>query len=425
MNTINNTPATDQLALYGGIPSVSVCQPHEIWPPQATQNELLELCEQRQADISIKGRTGIIKELEEQFLRFLDPKIRYGLTFNSGTSALLAAYFALGIKEEDEVIGSVLTFHAALSPALMLKANIRLVDIERGSRCLDPEKLESAITDKTKVITVVHQWGHPADMDRILKIAKKHNLKIIEDCSHAHGSKYRGKACGTFGDVAVFSFQAAKMVFAGEGGILVTNNQDVYERATLLGHYRDRSKEEITTPHLQQYWVTGFGLKLRMSPLNAVIAKHALINFDKFKVGRHRCLNFFNERLADIHFIERHHIEPEIDMGAWYGFKPLFLPDKLPKVTFHKVIEALRAEGVEVSQASAPLLCTQPLYNLYPDDMFPDRVAKIVQSANEFPVASHIYDNCFSLPTFYDWDRDRPIIEQYIAAFRKVGDAFK
>jgi dTDP-4-amino-4,6-dideoxygalactose transaminase len=421
---MKNDFAMRQLALNGGEPAVSFEQPHEIWPPPATREELEELCKQRQTDISIKGRTGVIKELEEQYLQFLDSDVRYGLTFNSGTSALLAAYFALGIEEGDEVIGSVLTFHAALSPALMLKANIRLVDVERNSRCLDPEKLESAITARTKVITVVHQWGHPADMDRILKIAKKHKLKVIEDCSHAHGSRFRGKLCGTFGDVAVFSFQAAKMIFAGEGGILVTNNQDIHERATLLGHYRDRSKEEILNPQLQQYWVTGFGLKLRMSPLNAVVAKHALRNFSKFKAGRHRCLNFFNQALSSIDYIEPHHVEPEVDMGAWYGFKPLYLPEKLPGTTFKKVTEALRAEGVEVSQASAPLLCTQPLYSLYPDDMYPNRTKKIVQSVDEFPVANCIYNNCFSLPTFYDWDRDRPIIEQYIAAFHKVGAAF-
>ena len=261
-------------------------------------------------------------------------------------------------------------------------------------------------------------------MDRIVEIAKKHNLKLLEDCSHAHGSKYKGKLCGTFGDAAVFSLQAAKMIYAGEGGILVTNNQDIHERATLLGHYRDRSKEEIQTLDLQRYWVTGFGLKLRMSPLNAVVAKHAILNYERWKNGRHRCLSYFNKRLAEIDYVEQHYVGPEVDMGAWYGFKPLFCPERLPKVPFKSVIKALQAEGVEVSQASAPVLCTQPLYSLCPDDMFPTKNDKIVQSLDEFPVARTVQDNCFSLPTFYDWNRDQPIIDEYILAFRKVGLAF-
>lgn len=416
--------ATGKLALNGGSKAISVPQPHEIWPPPPTKEELTELATQRLSDISIKGRTGIIEELEEQFIGFLDNQMKYCITFNSGTSALLAAYFALGIEENDEVIGPALTYHAALSPVYILKGNVVLVDIEPVSRCIDPKKIEAAITEKTKIITVVHQWGHPADMDQILQISNKYNLKVLEDCSHAHGSRFKGKLCGTFGDIGVFSFQAAKMIFAGEGGLLVTNNQYYHDRATLLGHYRDRSKEEIECPELQKYWVTGFGLKLRMSPLNAVVAKHSILNFSKRKQERHKCLKYFAERLKEIDYLEPPPVSPNVDMGAWYGFKPLYKKEKLGGIDINKLVKALQAEGMEVKRASAPVLSTQPLYGSENNLMFTRRSGKRINRPEYTPTALMIQNESLSLPTFYNWEVDKQVIDQYIDAFYKIKENF-
>jgi dTDP-4-amino-4,6-dideoxygalactose transaminase len=412
--------AKGKLALNGGLPAISLSSPHEIWPPPPTQEELEELIHQRTTDISIKGRTGIIAELEEQFLSFLDNRVRYCITFNSGTSALLAAYFAMGIEEDDEVIGPALTYHAALSPVFFLKGNVVLVDIEPASRCIDPTKIEAAITEKTKVLTVVHQWGHPADMDQILKIAEKYNLKVLEDCSHAHGSRYKGRLCGTFGDIGAFSFQAAKMIYAGEGGVMVTNNQYYHDRATLLGHYRDRSKEEINCPELQSYWVTGFGLKLRMSPLNAVTAKHAIRQFTNRKEGRKKCLTYFIEKLQAIDYLQPPLVSPDVDMGAWYGFKPLYKKENLRGLDINKLVKALQAEGMEVTKASAPVLSTQPLYNLQTDCMFPKRAGKKVNRSEDTSIAVMVESESLSLPTFYNWETDKLLIDQYVNAFQKI-----
>jgi len=135
-------------------------------------------------------------------------------------------------------------------------------------------------------------------MDAILEIAREHKLSVLEDCSHAQGSRYKGRLCGTFGDIAVFSLQTNKMVFAGERGILVTNNEKLYQRAMLLGHYRDRPKQELRGSGHGNYWVTGFGLKLRMSSFNAIVARHSLSNYEKIKADRHQCLNYLNLRLG-------------------------------------------------------------------------------------------------------------------------------
>jgi dTDP-4-amino-4,6-dideoxygalactose transaminase len=398
---------------------VTIPHPHEIWPPKATKQELREIAQQRNKDISIKGITGPIAEFEEMFANFLENKVAYQITYNSGTSALLAAYFALDLNQDDEVIGPALTYHAALSPAFILKANVVLVDIDLRTRGIDPRKIEEKITNKTKIITVVHQWGHPANMDQIIAIADKYRLKILEDCSHAHGSRYKGKLCGTFGDVAVFSLQTNKALFAGEGGILVTNNQQIYERATLLGHYRDRSREEVKSKIYHQYWTTGFGLKLRMSPFNAIVAKHSLLRFPKIINQRHKCLNYFNEKLKAINYLEPVFVADYAYMGAWYGFKPLYHPEKLHHLSREKLIQILRAEGVEVSSPSGPILTSQPLYREVTGAMFP-KLKKKANTSIDTPAALIVAKNALSFPTFSNFHRDKKIIDEYIFALKKV-----
>ncbi len=415
----------ENLALLGGEPLIKVDGPHKVWPPQANEEELVEIKNQRNIDINIKGKTGPIRELEELFLDFLENKMKYCISFNSGTSALLAAYFAMGIEEDDEVIGSSLTYHAALSPVYFLKGNIILVDIDKKTRCIDAKQIEKFITKKTKVITVVHQWGHPADMDKIMEIANKYKLLVLEDCSHAHGSKYKGKICGTFGDIAIFSLQAQKMIFAGEGGVLVTNNEKYHDRATLLGHYRDRSKEEIKDPEYNKYWQTGFGLKLRMSLFNAIVAKYSLLNYKKHKENRHKCLNYLNKELEKTDYIENIYNSDDIDRGAWYGFKPLYLKEKLDNLDRKKLIEALRAEGMHIGTPSGTVLANQPLYRDFPDLMFSKRKKKKTNKLDSFPNAIDVQENALSLPTFSNWNRDKDIIDQYILAFQKIQNNIK
>lgn len=402
---------------------VTFPMPHESWPPAPGRLELSDLANQRKKDISIKGKSGPIKQLEESFLLFLDNQRKYCISFNSGTSALLAAYFAIGIQEGDEVIGPALTFHAALSPLFILKGVPVLVDVDRETRCLDPNFIETAITPKTKAITVVHQWGHPGDMDNILKIARDYNLKVIEDCSHAHGSRYKGRLVGTFGDVAIFSLQAQKMMFAGEGGLFVTNNREYHDRATLLGHYRDRSKEEIADPFYQLFWVTGYGLKLRMSSYNAVTAIHSLKKLNERIAGRKKCLTYFSEGIKDLPEVEIPYIAPWAEMGAWYGYKPLIKLELIKGKSREKYIQRLKDYGVEVDAPSAPVLNTLPLYNLRKDRMF----AKSKLAPNKgkhFPVAEMHARSSLSLPTFTDWKKCKPVIDQYILAFKKVSKEF-
>ena len=413
--------AVEKLALVGGPQAIPQSLPHDVWPPAGMDDELHDLAAQRNLDIGIRGRVGPIAELEDQFRIFLEHQVKHAITFNSGTSALLAAYFAVGVETGVQVIGPALTYHAALSPVYVLGGEAVLADIEIDTRCIDPDEIERRITARTRAITVVHQWGHPANLDAILAVARKHDLAVVEDCSHAHGSRYKGRLCGTFGDVAVFSLQTNKAIFAGEGGILVTNNDLYADRAVLLGHYRDRSREDVTSERLRQFWVTGYGLKLRMSPFNAIVALHSLRRFPHVKAERHRCLQYLRERLAEISYLEPPFISPEVDMGAWYGFKPLYRQDVLG-VSRTCLIKALRAEGMEVGGPSGPTLSTQPLYAAASDPLFPSGRARFSNQSTETPRARMVEMNALSLPTFWRWDHDHPIMDAYVAAFRKIGD---
>ncbi|EJB8578617.1 MULTISPECIES: DegT/DnrJ/EryC1/StrS family aminotransferase [Acinetobacter] len=426
MNTLQkdySSSIIDDYKSFYKTPTVSLELPHEIWPPNGNDSELLDIGNQRNLDIRIAGKSGPIKVFEDSFLSFLENKVKYGITFNSGTSALLASYFSLDLTEGDEVIGPVLTYHAALSPLFLLRLKPVLADVQQTTRCIDPLDIERKITEKTKAITVVHQWGHPADLDAIIKLCEKYNLKLVEDCSHAHGSKYKGKLCGTFGDVAAFSLQANKMIYAGEGGILVTNNEDIHDKATLLGHYRDRSKNEIKNAELQKYWVTGFGQKLRMSPFNAIVAKYSLNNFEKNMSGRHACLNYFNKKLSAFDFIEPHFVDDSVDMGAWYGFKPLYHSDKLNNIDKSIFIKLLQMEGLEISDPSAPLLSTTPLYNNGLNPLF--NIPQESNSYDGFINADYISKSGLSLPTFYEPDIHIPLIDKYIEAIEKVSNFLK
>lgn len=408
-----------QLAINGGKPVIQTLEPHFTWPPAGNLAELRDLARQRNEDIVIAGNAGPIGELENAFKGFLKQGVKYAVAFNSGTSGLLAAYVGIGIAEADEVIVPALTYHAAVSPLFILKATPVVVDIDKKSWCIDPKKIEQAITEKTKAITVVHQWGHPAEMDAITKIAQKYNLQIVEDCSHAHGSSYKGKMVGTFGDVAVFSLQANKLVFAGEGGMLVTNNQEVHDRAVLLGHYRDRSRDDIANEEYRQFWVTGYGLKLRMSPFNAIVALHALRAAPKRIKHRHRCLSYFRDQLAHLPEISMPVPDSHIDLGAWYGFKPLYNPRKLHNIPRDRYIAALQAEGVEVDAPSAPAFSELAMYQQKDDKLFPTNHKKTYHPG-DFPVAEKLAATSLSLPTFTNWPADKEIIDAYVVAFTKV-----
>ena len=184
-----------------------------------------------------------ISRIEEEFKRYLG--VNYAFSFNSGRSALMIILEALGIKRGDEILLQALTCNSAVVPILNLGAKPVYVDIDETLN-LDPEDLKRKITPKSKTVMVQHTFGWPAKIDEILEICKKHNLYLIEDCAHSLGAKYKGKSCGTFGDVAFFSFGRDKIISSIYGGMGVTNNEKIGERLKKI-------QEKLDSP--SNFWI--------------------------------------------------------------------------------------------------------------------------------------------------------------------------
>ncbi len=174
----------------------------------------------------------MVKTFEKNFSRYIT--MRFGAATNSGTAALHLACAALGIGKGDEVLVPSLTIASCYFAVWYVGATAVPVDVTPDTYTMDPRLIEKNITKKTKAIMPVHLYGHPADMDPIMEVAKKHNLFVIEDAAEAHGAEYKGKKVGSFGDISIFSFYANKLVTCGEGGMVLTNNTRIYERVVRL-----------------------------------------------------------------------------------------------------------------------------------------------------------------------------------------------
>ena len=411
-------------AILGGPPAVT--QPYEPDWPKISDAEVLAVENLlRQKVLSIYDRSGVIAEFEDAFAAYHG--VRYAITHNAGTSALHAAFFAVGIGPGDEVIAPTYTFLATVVPILQCNGIPVLCDMDPETLAIDPNSIRQNITPQTRAIVVTHMWGHPAEMDEICAIAKQHNLPVIEDCSHAHGALYRGEKVGTIGDIGAFSLEGHKPIVAGEGGMLITNDQNYYERAILLGHFGDRAYQEVQLPHNRRYVDTGFGHKYRMHPLAAAIANVQLPHLDEWNEMRRQNLDYFTEGLLLVSGIIPPVTRPHVTRGGYYGYKPVYEQEMLDGLPIDLFIKALQAEGVRVKRPDSPPLHLLPLFQTGTDKLYHHgypwecREAKrnVVYQQGDLPVAERIYNKLLSLPTFTNPAKE--LIDQYIEAFQKVA----
>ncbi len=214
-----------------------------------------------------KERHGIYKvdEFEKKFAKYSE--VKYALGTSSGTAALRIALAALGIKDGDEVIIPAFTFIATAEAIIESGAKPVAVEIDKSLN-IDPDDFESKITEKTKVVIPVHMLGAPAKMDRIMEIAKKYRIRVLEDAAQACGSSFKGKKVGTIGDIGVYSFDYVKTITTGEGGMLVTNDEDLYLKAS---SFHDHGHEHRTDVPRGKDTKRGYGFNFRMSELQGAI----------------------------------------------------------------------------------------------------------------------------------------------------------
>lgn len=314
-----------------------------------------------------------INLFEKRFSEYIGTK--HAITCSSGTTALHLALLALGIKKEDEVICPVFTYIATANSILYVGAKPIFIDCEQSIWNIDSTKIEERITKKTKAIIITHLYGHPCDIDPILKIAKKYNLYIIEDSAEAIGSKYKEKMCGSFGDIATFSFYGNKIITCGEGGMIVTNDNELAKKVVLLKSQGMDSNK--------RYWFSILGYNYRMTNIQAAIGLAQLENIEKFILKRREIAKIYNYCLKDIEGIT-FPIEKDYAFHSYWMYSVLI--EKEYRLDRNEVIDFLAKQGIE----------TRPFF-------YPVHTMPVYQGLNyyDFSISEEISRKGINLPTFY------------------------
>jgi len=357
----------------------------------------------------------ITQGLEEDYRAWLG--VKHALACCNGTSAIFAAMHAFGFQPGDEVLVPTATYWASVMPVLWCGAVPVFCESEPDQLGLDSDDVEKKISPRTRAMVIVHLWGMPSKMEALLTIAKRHNLKVLEDASHAHGAKWRGRWAGTLGDAAVFSLQTNKLAPAGEGGILVTNNDAIHEHALCLGHF-----ERIL--HLQtparRFAGTGFGMKHRMAPLSAAVARTQFRHMAERNARRNANIEYLSRRLEKLGIIT---FLPPDGVERMYFLFIVQNDESRTGLTTDRLVAALRAEGCDVVKPKYPLLHQQPVFT---EERFIE-IARLQSLPREtlptyrpdaLPRTTAANATLIQLPSFPS--ADRPLLDQYAKAFEKV-----
>lgn len=422
----------DELAILGG--PKQIAEPNEEimkWPIVTQEDEEAVLEVLRRGAMSAND---VSKQFEVEFAGWIGRK--YALTYPSGTEALRGAMWALGVGAGDEIICPSMTYWASATQALTMGAAVNFADIERDTLCIDPDDIEHRIGPRTKAIVVVHYAGYPADLDRIMPIAKKHGVPIIEDVSHAQGSLYKGRKVGTFTEVGAMSLMSGKSFPIGEGGMLVTDDRRIFERCISYGFYErtgapsnfNPAEKNITDPELLKFaGVPLGGFKHRLNQLASAMGRVQLKYYDE-RIAEIQCaMNRFWDLLDDVPGIAAH--RPPKDsgstMGGWYAAHGLYRAEELQGLSCGKFCEAVGEEGVGARPGANTPLHTHPvfheadLFNMGQPTMISFGQRDVRQGPGTLPVTEHLCETAFGIPWFkHDWPE---VIEAYAGAFRKVA----
>lgn len=322
------------LAKYGGTPYK--VNPFPQWPVY-DKNEFMNLSEVLESRNWWRVSGNKVTEFERKFAEFQDCKYCLGVT--NGTNALELALSVLGIGTGDEVIVPAMTFISTGLAVINCDAIPVLVDIDRDTLCMLPDKFEQAITDKTKAVIPVHMAGNACQIEQICKIAKEHGIKVIEDAAHAHGGEYNNKRLGSFGDMAIFSFQNGKLMTCGEGGALLTNNNELYEKAYLIQDV-GRPKGDKLYRHVIR------GANYRMNEFQAAILLAQMQRVDEYNKLRDSRAQLLDSLLREVDGILPQGRSGDTNIITHYMY--MFYYDKayFANQSREEFVECLNAEGI-------------------------------------------------------------------------------
>lgn len=406
-------------AVLGGTPAVTLDQTEaNRWPLITAEDEQAVLAVLRSGAISIHPE---VEHLEADYRAWLG--LPYCLAHNNGTAALHAAMHAMDIGAGDEVIVPSATWWASVMPVLHAGGIPVFAETEEQCIGLDPADIDKKITPRTKAIVVVHLFGMPSKMNEIMAIARTHNIKVLEDASHSHGAMYHGKLTGTLADAAVFSMQANKLVPSAEGGVFVTSDAAMYEKALRFGHYERLLA--LTSPN-KRYAATGFGHKFRMSPLSAAVARVQMKHLAQRNAQRNDNCIHLSQRIEQLSggAIQTFLAPPGVQR-VYFEFL-VRVDEKRLGIGVKELAKALQAEGAPVGAPRYPLLHQQPMFT--DADKPWAKVARLTPQTlgRELPVFDPMAlprtvagNACLlKLPSFPQ--ASRALLDQYATAFEKV-----
>jgi len=335
-----------ELAINGGKPVRK--KPFPAWPifGKAEEKALVEVL--RSGKWGIGGEKNA--EFSQAYAKWL--KVKRVVTCTNGTAAIEIALRAVGVKPADEVIVPSYTFVATASSVLSMGAVPIFADIEPETYMIDPESVEAAITPKTKAIIPVHIGGGPADLDRIMKIAREHDFRVIEDAAQAHGAEWNGRRIGGDGDMAIWSFQSSKNLTSGEGGALSTNNEEVGEDAWSImncGRRKDRQ------------WYEHFilGSNFRMTEFQAAVLLKQLAKVEGQMKTRDKSATYLAKRLKEVEGIAPLESYPQTTRHAHHLFIMRYDRNSFGGVPKEKFVQAMNKEGIPLAPGY-----TVPLHEL-------------------------------------------------------------
>ncbi len=322
----------------------------------------------------ISSEGPFVKKFEDGFSKFIGKK--YGVAVSSGTSALEIAMGCLNLNPGDEVIMPDFTIISCPMAVLHYGATPVFVDADERTWNMDPAKIEEKITKKTKAIMVVHIYGHSSDMDAIMKIAKKHKLKVVEDVAEAHGGEFNGKKCGSFGDISCFSFYANKIMNTGEGGMVMTDNKEYFERAKFL--------RNLGFIEGKRFYHEEIARNYRMTNLQAAVGFAQLKNIKKLVKIKVENGKKYNTLLTGTKGIQLPPVSPNVKNVYWmYGI----VLDKSTGYDAKSFAKALLKKGVD----------TRPFF--YPMHAQPALLKLGVKSKGDYPVSKNIAKQGLYLPS--------------------------
>jgi len=349
-------------------------------PPYITEDEINAVIKVLKSGWLSMGYKTL--EFENKFAEYIGSK--HAVATNSCTSALFLSLKVLGIKKGDEVITTPFTFAATANVIVHCGAKPVFIDIEEETYNINADKIEEKITDKTKAIIVVHYGGQPADMKKIMKIAREYDLKVIEDAAHAVGSEYeKGKKVGSLGNLTCFSFYATKPMTTGEGGIIALNSDDLNEELRILrlhGISRDAWKRYLEKDNWY-YEVIEAGYKFNPTDISSAIGLEQLKKLDWMNERRKEIAEYYNEHLQGLDIIR-----PHIDSNVKSSYH--LYPIRLINYDRNKFIKKMAQNGIGTSVHFIPLHL-MPFYR-----------KRYGYKRGDFPVAEKVFENIVSLPIY-------------------------